>query len=326
VLAGFVACRLSGATPALCSGRIEEILMRMRYLAFSALFFLTLAGAAPPAPRAAMLVSSGWLAQHLSQPNLVILHVGPEQSYAQHIPGARYVTGNGLSTPMREGQNMLELPNAVELRAELARLGISDNSRIVVAFDQEWVTPATRLVFTLGAAGFGNRVSLLDGGMETWRREHRPLTAEATPQRAGRLSPLHIQPWVADAAFVRAHAGRPGYALIDARAPAYYDGIQVGGSHGHPHERGHIPGARNIPFTTLINGAMMVRPAAELATAFRQAGVRPGDTVIVYCHIGQQGTAILFAARSLGYRALLYDGSFEDWSRRGLPVEASAHR
>jgi thiosulfate/3-mercaptopyruvate sulfurtransferase len=326
-MAGFVARLLRKARPALCFGRMEEILMRIGHLAISALFFLTLAGAAPPAPRAAMLVSAGWLAQHLRDPNLVVLHIGPEQSYAQHIPGARFVSLDDISVSDHSGAgNMLELPAAEDLRGRLARLGIGDNSRVVVTYDDEWVSPATRVVFTLGAAGFGSRTSLLDGGMAAWRREHRPLSAEATPPRAGRLSPLHMQPWVADAAFVRAHAGRPGYAVIDARAPAFYDGVQVGRGHGGSHERGHIPGARNIPFTTLTDAATMVRPAAELAAAFQHAGVHPGDTIIAYCHVGQQATAIVFAARSLGYRTLLYDGSFDDWSRRSLPVEAAAHR
>lgn len=300
--------------------------MRIGHLAFSALFFLTLAGAAPPAPRSAMLVSTGWLAQHLRDPNLVVLHVGPDQSYAQHIPGARFISLDDISVSDHSGAgNMLELPAAEDLRGRLARLGISDNSRVVITYDDEWVSPATRIVFTLGAAGLANRTSLLDGGMAAWRREHRPLSAETPPPRAGRLSPLHMQPWVADAAFVRAHAGRPGYALIDARAPAFYDGVQVGRGHGGSHERGHIPGARNIPFTTLTDAAAMVRPAAALAAAFQHAGVHPGDTIIAYCHVGQQATAIVFAARSLGYRTLLYDGSFDDWSRRHLPAEAPAH-
>ena len=56
---------------------------------------------------------------------------------------------------------------------------------------------------------------------------------------------------------------------------------------------------------------------------FEQAGVRKGDTVIGYCHIGQQATAMLFAARAAGYKTVLYDGSFEDWSRRDLPVETT---
>jgi thiosulfate/3-mercaptopyruvate sulfurtransferase len=304
---------------------MEENVMRSRAYAAAALAFLALLpGARQPAPRAAMLVSTGWLAQHLRDSNLVILQIGPEQGYARHIPGARYVDLDAISVSNHSGGNMLEMPAEADLRGRLARLGIADTSRIVVAYDQDWVSPATRVVFTLGAAGFAGRTALLDGGMNAWRAERRPVTAEATPPRAARLSPLHLQPWVVDAAFVRAHAGRPGFTLIDARAPAYYDGVQVGGSHDQPHKRGHIPGAVNIPFTTLTGSNLAVRPAAELAAAFQRAGVRRGDTVIVYCHIGQQGTAIVFAARSLGYRALLYDGSFEDWSRRNLPAEGRA--
>jgi thiosulfate/3-mercaptopyruvate sulfurtransferase len=54
---------------------------------------------------------------------------------------------------------------------------------------------------------------------------------------------------------------------------------------------------------------------------FTKAGLKPRDTVIGYCHIGQQATAMLFAARTVGYPVLLYDGSFEDWLNRGLPLE-----
>jgi len=67
------------------------------------------------------------------------------------------------------------------------------------------------------------------------------------------------------------------------------------------------------------------RSQSELAALFAKAGVKPGDTVVTYCHIGQQGTGTLFAARLLGYPVKLYDGSFEDWSNRSeLPVEKSA--
>jgi thiosulfate/3-mercaptopyruvate sulfurtransferase len=291
----------------------------LRGAAFAALALLP--AAAPPAPRSALLVSTAWVAQNLRNPNLVILHVGPQPGYARHIPGARYVTLDDISVSDHSGAgNMLEMPPAAVLRQRLAALGVSDNSRIIVAYDQDWVSPATRVVFTLGAAGFGNRVSLMDGGMNAWRRERRPTSTEAPPAQTGRLSAISYRNWTVDAAFVAANAGQPGFALIDARAPALYDGVQVGGSHGHPHKRGHIPGARNIPFSSLTDGNLRVRSPAQLAAAFRTAGVRPGDTVIVYCHIGQQGTAIVFAARSLGYRAVLYDGSFEDWSRRDLPV------
>ena len=68
-------------------------------------------------------------------------------------------------------------------------------------------------------------------------------------------------------------------------------------------------GARPHPFRRR-------NPAGELQERFTKAGVAPGDTVVAYCHIGQQATAVIFAARTLGYKVLLYDGSFEDWSKQ----------
>ena len=73
------------------------------------------------------------------------------------------------------------------------------------------------------------------------------------------------------------------------------------------------------------NGARSSRSARTVASI--SSGVdMPGDTIIGYCHIGQQATAMLFAARTAGYKVLLYDGSFTDWQRRDLPVEKPAEK
>jgi thiosulfate/3-mercaptopyruvate sulfurtransferase len=80
-----------------------------------------------------------------------------------------------------------------------------------------------------------------------------------------------------------------------------------------------------VPFSTLTDASLRVRSPAELAAAFAAAGVGPSDVIIGYCHIGQQATAMLMAARSLGHPILLYDGSFQDWSARSeLPVQTGA--
>ncbi len=266
-----------------------------------------------------MLVSTQWLADNLYDPNLVILHVGSRDSYAEHIPGARFVTPADVAVTT-EAQSLEMLPEA-ELRLRLSSLGIGDRTRIVVYY-ADAVPQATRVVFTLDMAGLGERTSLLDGGKIAWEREGRRLTAEVPAVRTGTLSPLRMkQDVIVDADFVRANSGKPSITIIDARAPEFYAGAKPGGSNKKVHKLGHIPGARNVPIAVLTDEKMKVQSAAAIKASFEKAGVKPGDKLVVYCHIGQQATATLFAARTLGYDAVLYDGSFEDWSARDLPVE-----
>jgi thiosulfate/3-mercaptopyruvate sulfurtransferase len=271
-------------------------------------------------------VSTAWLGQHLSDPGLVLLHVGDEAEYAErHIPGARFVALSDISVSDRAGGGLtLEMLPAETLRQRLAALGISDGSRVVVYTGKDWTSPTTRVLFTLDAAGLGERAAYLDGGMDAWIEEGRPVTAAVPQPRAGTLSPLKMRPLVADAERVRGSLGKAGFAVLDARTPSYYDGVDTGGRKESPHCTGHIAGARSVPFSEVFDDAGKLRPAEELTALFGRAGVKPGDTVITYCHIGQQATAVLFAARTLGHTVLLYDGSFEDWSRGpGNPVEVT---
>jgi thiosulfate/3-mercaptopyruvate sulfurtransferase len=273
-------------------------------------------------PRDRMIVSPQWVAAHLHDANLVVLHVGDTAGYrAEHIPGARLVRLSDVSTPHDMADTtklMLQIPDAATLHQKLQGLGISDNSRIVVYYGGDWVSPATRVVYTLLWAGLGDRTVLMDGGLNEWKAEHRPVTTAVPAATAGRLSALRPRTeTVVDAAWVHTNGRAAHVALVDARDSSFYMGIQK-----TRNRAGHVPGARSIPFTALTDDRLHVRSTAELADVFRRAGVKPGDTVVGYCHIGQQATAMLFAARLLGYPVKLYDGSFEDWDRHTeYPVE-----
>lgn len=279
------------------------------------------AQAQQPDPRATMLVTPAQLAASLDDPNLVLLHVGDRAEYnAEHIPGARFI---GLQNISVSRDNLaLEMPPAGELRPLLEAAGVSDGSRVVVYFGRDWVTPSTRVMFTLAHAGL-DRVALLDGGMGAWKKAGHPVTdaaqAGGESGKKGTLSPLTPRDDIADAAYLQKNIGRPGFALIDARDVEFYNGTREGG----PRDRrvaGHITGAVSVPYASIAGPDMALKSRAELEAIFTAAGVKPGDTLVTYCHIGQQATAVLFAARTLGYKVLLYDGSFEDWVRRGLPV------
>lgn len=276
---------------------------------------LAFAGIASQAQAGDMLVTQPWLAAHLNDPDLVLLHVGDRGEYnAKHIPGARYVELDDIS--VNAGGLSLQMPAAADLKARLEKLGISDRSHVVVYYGSDWISPATRVVFTLYAAGLGDHVSLLDGGMTHWQGA---VTNKAPAAMAGHLSDLHMLPVIADNAFVQAHLTAPGYDIVDARAQVFYDGVQAGGPMLHM-KKGHIPGAKSIPFTSFTNDDLTEKTPDQIKAIFAGAGVKPGDHVIVYCHVGQQATAVLFAAREVGIDAVLYDGSFEDWATRNLPV------
>lgn len=270
--------------------------------------------------RADLTVSPAWLADHLRDADLVLLHVGEKAEYEKsHIAGARFVEMKdvSVSSPDREKGLVLELPTPDSLRTLLAALGISDNSRIVVYYGNDRVSQSTRVLFTLDHAGFGRRSALLDGGMNAWKAEGHAVTAELPASKKGKLSALEVKPLVVDAAFVQSHVNAPGFRVIDARDKVFYDGIEMGSG-----RKGHVPGARSLPYSETTDEHQRLKSVGELTVLFANAGVAPGDTVVAYCHIGQQATAVLFAARTLGHPVLLYDGSFQDWGRRtDLPVD-----
>lgn len=305
--------------------------MRNRLLALAAVAALFLTPALfAKSPRESMVVNTSWLAAHLKDPNLVLLHVGdPDEYKARHIPGARFVSLSDIAVSDRSATGLiLEMPpTAEDLRGRLAKLGISDDSRVVVYYGKDWVSPTTRVIFTLDYAGLGERAVLLDGGMGAWERDGHAVTDVVPAERTGKLAPLKIHKTIVDAAFVRANMNKPGIALVDGRAAVFYDGVDTGGMKDQPHKTGHITGAGNFPFTEVTDDNLMLRSPEELRALLTKAGVKPGDTILGYCHIGQQMTAVIFAARTLGHKAVLYDGSMQDWSRReGFPVENPASR
>ncbi len=267
-----------------------------------------------------LLVSTDWLARHLNDDLLVLLQVGDKDEYlAGHIPGGQFITLADISTPRGSGL-ALELPPVAQLQAVFEKLGVTDKSRIVVYFGKDWVSPTARVFFTLDYLGLGERTSILDGGLPAWRKEGRQVTAEVRQPKPGHFSPRTNPKLVVDAAWVKAHLNQPGVIILDARASKFYSGAEA----GQMPRGGHIPGAKNIPFSSLVEDSNKFKSVAALRELFIAAGVKPGDTLATYCHIGQQASLLYFAARYLGYEAHLYDGSFEDWSHRPeLPVEKS---
>lgn len=270
--------------------------------------------------RDSMIVSTTWLASHLGDNSLILFQVGDRKEYdSEHIPGARFIQLADIST--RSQGLILELPPLDQLTTTFEKFGVNDSSRIVIYFSKDWVTPTARVFMTLDYLGFGDRTSILDGGLPAWRAEGRAVTAELPQVRPGHFSPKPKTNLVVDAEWVRANLNKSGVVILDARASKFYTGEEA----GQMPRAGHIPSAKNIPFSTLVDDSTnKFKSVSALRALFNTAGVKPNDTVATYCHIGQQASLQYFVARYLGYDAHLYDGSFQDWSnRRDLPVEKS---
>jgi thiosulfate/3-mercaptopyruvate sulfurtransferase len=270
--------------------------------------------------RASMLVTPEWLAAHLRDPNLVVIGIGQKSEYdAGHIPGSHFLDYNSIVLkPSPERPNSYELPPMADLSTIFGNLGVSNDSRIVLYTTKDFISPTTRVYLTLDAMGLGTQASLLDGGYPEWHKDNRPVTTDVQPPKPTKLGPCAQSDVIADVNLVKSSLNKPGVRIVDARTKNFYSG-ETPGRNMRP---GHIPGAGSLPYLSVVDDAGKFRTPEQIERLLQDAGVKKGDRVVSYCHIGQQATVVYFAARMAGYDARMYDGSFEEWSRlTDLPVE-----
>ena len=261
------------------------------------------------------LVSTDWLAEHLSDPGLTIVdsswHMpasnrsGRDEYLASHIPGARFLDIDEVSDHADPSPHML--PGAAEFGAAMERLGIGSGDRVVV-YDNSPLRTAARGWFTLRHFGARN-VAILDGGFQKWLAEGRPTeSGEPEPRTArfeanGAPGEVFTKQQILDG---------PGCALADARGKGRFEATE-------PEPRpgvagGHIPGARNVPFGLLYNDDGTFKSPEELRRLFGEAGLDPSKPFIASCGSGVTATSLIFAAHILGSDSgKLYDGSWSEW-------------
>ncbi len=265
------------------------------------------------------IVSTGWLSKHLKDPNIVIIEIGQKEAYdKEHIPGAVFLTLTEISTPRGEGLT-LQMPAMQKLISTFEKVGVSNNSRIILYYGNDWVTPTARFYLTLDYMGLGENTSILDGGLPEWKQEKLPVTSNIVKVKVGKITIVNPhKEIISDVTFVSKNLNNPKIQIVDARTQDFYSGTDTS-----YHRPGHIAGATNIPFTSLTTDSLpyLFKSKEELQEIYKNAGVTKGKTMVDYCHIGQQASLVYFVARYLGYDAKLYDGSYEEWDKRtDLPV------
>lgn len=283
------------------------------FLTIAAGLSMVAAAARPEATAPAhpeLVVSTKWLSEHLTDPNLVIVHIGhDEQDYrAAHIPGAIYLSMDKFATSHSEPGTELLPPE--ELKKNLESVGIGDNSHVVY-YSPDWDPMATRLFFTMDYLGHGGQAALLDGGLDQWIREKRPTSTEAGAAKPATLT-VHLHPEIVakiDSMEKLVAQADSGIVIVDARPSKRY-------------RNGHLRGSESLYWENALASEKdpLLKSPAELRQLFAAAGVTERKKAVTYCEVGLQASYVYFLARYLGFDAAMYDGSYNEWSRAQQPA------
>jgi thiosulfate/3-mercaptopyruvate sulfurtransferase len=261
------------------------------------------------------LVSTEWLDAELGAPDLRILdatyflanmgHDARAEYEAAHIPGAVFFDIDEISD--RDSPLPHMLPSAHKFASRMQALGLGDGNRIVV-YDNSPLHSAARAWWMLRIFG-AQHVALLDGGLQKWTAEGRPLAAGREQHRQGHFTASLDADAVVDKPAMLSLAGAE---VVDARSPPRFAGAEAEPRAGLA--AGHIPGSRNAPQSGFFNPDNSWKRGDELRAVFDSAGVDLARPMVTTCGSGVTAAVVLFGAQLLGKTDVrLYDGSWSEW-------------
>ncbi len=288
-------------------------------------------------PNPDFVVEADWLHANLQAPDLRIIDCrinftmdeagdiqftsGRNDWASGHIPGAVHVN---IYEELSDKEHDLPfmLPPADQFSSVMSALGVGDNTRVVL-YDGFYNIWAARLWWMLRAFGCTD-AAVLNGGLNKWTMENRPLTTETDMP-----APAQFTARPADQVFVGKEAVQAAIddnstCIVDALYPEHYSGE----SPSWVARPGHIESARNLPFNTVVDEATHAYLApSELASVLDALGLGSDDGVITYCHAGNAASSVAFAATLMGRkRVSIYDGSLREWAADpALPMRSDVN-
>jgi thiosulfate/3-mercaptopyruvate sulfurtransferase len=275
------------------------------------------------------LVSPELLSQHLSSQDVVVLDTtwardplakdGPKARFAEeHIPGARFF-------PLHEATNTESglfdtVCGAEQFQALVRRLGITNQH--VVCAAQGPFTSAARAFWLFRLFGH-ERISVLDGGLATWKEAGLPLeSGETETPVPGEFVAQENRALFRDLEQLVAELDEGSCQLVDARPSAIFEGVRdffAGTESPAVGRPGRIPGAVNLPGSVLVEGGRL-RSKEALLEVLQERGLDPEKPTVSTCSLGVGASGLAFVFYLLGNtKVAVFDGSWEEWAASGFP-------
>jgi thiosulfate/3-mercaptopyruvate sulfurtransferase len=272
------------------------------------------------------LVDADWARAHLDDPNVRFVEVDVDTAaYEQsHLPGA---VGWNWTSQLSDGIRR-DIATAEEFSELLSKSGIGPDTTVVLYGDNNnWF--AAWAYWQLKLYGHPN-ARILNGGRKYWLDNGLPITTDVpTYAPTGYRLPnpdFRLRAFRDD---ILPRLGEPGFALVDVRSPAEFNGevIAPPGMTETAQRAGHVPGASSIPGAQTVREDGTFKSRDELAELYAGKGITPDKDIVAYCRIGERSSHSWFVLHELlGFpKVRNYDGSWTEWgSMVGMPIEKTA--